>query len=103
MPPLRLAIIEDLAECPSSNTAEIRKRLNKPRATVDRQLQALHMLGVLDVEEDEAMHRGQPVTVWIYSIASNFDPAAINPNSVPEMSPHTPNPFERRAWGRTTY
>ena len=34
---------------PAAARPEVRKRLDKPRATVDRQLQALHMLGVLTV------------------------------------------------------
>ena len=48
MPPLRLAIIDDLAAHPYSTPTDVRKRLGKPRATVDRQLQALHMLDVVD-------------------------------------------------------
>ena len=55
MPPLRLAIIDDIADHPWSTPTEVRKRLGKPRATVDRQLQALHILGVADLEEIEAM------------------------------------------------
>jgi hypothetical protein len=44
MPPLRLAILDDIATNPGSTTREVRQRLEKPRATVDRQLQSLHML-----------------------------------------------------------
>jgi hypothetical protein len=51
MPPLRLAILEDVTAHPHSRTRDIRERLNKPYSTVDRQLQALHLLGVLDCEE----------------------------------------------------
>lgn len=82
MPPLRLAIVDDLAAHPDSSTAEVRKRLGLPRATVDRQLQALHMLGVLDVDEDEGQHRGQPVTVWRYRLAEGIDPDALDPAKV---------------------
>jgi hypothetical protein len=57
MPPLRLAIVLDVAANPDSATREVRQRLNKPRATVDRQLQALHMLDVLDCDEYEDSHR----------------------------------------------
>jgi len=53
MPPLRLMILDDLVAHPASSTAEVRTRLGKPRSTVDRQLQALHMLGVLQVDEHE--------------------------------------------------
>ncbi|BBZ60137.1 DUF3854 domain-containing protein [Mycolicibacterium monacense] len=103
MPPLRLAIIDDLADEPDSSTAEIRKRIGKPRATVDRQLQALHMLEVLDCDEAEGMHRGKPVTIWYYRLADGIEPTALDstaldslgPNSVPEIPPPTPNPYRR--------
>ena len=62
MPPLRLALIDDLSAHPSSTPTEVRKRLGKPRATVDRQLQALHILGVLTLVEVE-LARGHRVAV----------------------------------------
>lgn len=94
MPPLRLAIIDDLAEHPDSSTADVRKRVGKPRATVDRQLQALHMLGVLDCEEVETTWSGRDATRWYYRLADGIDPNALNPKSVPEKSVHTPSPIE---------
>jgi hypothetical protein len=97
MPPMRLAILDDVAANPGSSTAEVRKRIGKPRATVDRQLQALHMLGVLDVEEEEREWAGRPATVWRYSIAEGIEPDALNAKSVPEKSVHTPRPLEREA------
>ena len=75
MPPLRLAIIDDLAAHPHSSTQEVRKRIDKPRNTVDRQLQALHMLGVLTCDEvayDENRSR------WFYSLAAGINPIAID-------------------------
>lgn len=95
MPPLRLAIVLDIAANPDSPTRDVRQRLNKPRATVDRQLQALHMLDVLDCDEYEDSHRGQLVTIWRYRLAAGIDPNALN--SVPEMLVHTPRPQERGA------
>jgi len=95
MPPLRLAIILDIAAIPDSATRDVRQRLNKPRATLDRQLQALHMLGVLDCDEYEDYHRGQPVTIWRYRLAAGIDPNTLN--SVPEMLVGTPSPQERGA------
>jgi hypothetical protein len=82
MPPLRLAIIDDVAVHPHSRTVDVRRRLDKPRNTVDRQLQALHMLGVLACDELE--DEGRQRSVWYYDLASHIEPSAIR---VPEMSP----------------
>jgi hypothetical protein len=92
MPPLRLSIIDDLAANPGSTTSDVRRRVNKPWSTVDHQLQALHMLGVLDVAESEY---GQK-TRWFYSLADGIDPKALSPESSPEMSVPTPKPQEER-------
>ena len=70
----------------------MRKRLGKPRATVDRQLQALHILGVLTLVEEELV-KG---IAWQYSLADRIDPSAlvVPPKALPEKSPHTPSPHE---------
>lgn len=47
MPPLRLRLLADIAENPDSRTSDVQKRVQKPRTTVDRELQALHVLGLL--------------------------------------------------------
>ena len=96
MPPLRLAIIDDIAEHPGSSTADVRRRLGKPRATVDRQLQALHMLGVLDCDERESVWAGKGVTRWEYQLADGIEPDALTPESVPDLAVPTPNPNRRR-------
>jgi hypothetical protein len=83
MPPLRLAIIDDLAANPDSSTPEVRKRLDKPRNTVDRQLQALHMLGVLTCREQEYSENGR--TRWFYSLAEGINPDTLNTGSVPDL------------------
>ena len=85
MPPLRLAILLDVAAHAGASMREVRQRLGKPRATVDRQLQALQMLGVLVVEEEETTHAGRPATVWRYSLADGIKPDVL---SVPEKSSH---------------
>ena len=97
MPPMRLAIIEYLAGHPDSSTADVRKGIDKPRATVDRQLQALHILGVAAVDECE--YGADSKTKWYYSLADRIDPSAIDPSAigskgVPEKSVHTPSPSE---------
>ena len=90
MPPLRLAIIDDLAANPDSSTQQVRKRLDKPRNTVDRQLQALHMLSVVTVREQEYSEEGK--SRWFYSLAEGIDPNALNTETFPEMSVNTLSP-----------
>jgi hypothetical protein len=86
MPPIRLAILDDVATFPGTLTRDVRKRLEKPRATVDRQLQALHMLGVLSCDEEEAENLGRPVTLWRYSLAEGIDPDVLTPPAaVPDL------------------
>jgi hypothetical protein len=46
MPPLRLKVIDDLAANPGSTTSDVRRRVNKPWHTVDRQLQAVYTCSV---------------------------------------------------------
>jgi len=86
MPPLRLAILADVAAHSGTLTRDCRQRLDKPRVTVDRQLQALHMLGLLTCTEEDGEHRGQPVTHWRYRLAPDIDPAVLNPDSVPDLA-----------------
>lgn len=78
MPPLRLAIVDDVAAHPGSTTGEVRRRIGKPRNTVDRQLQALHMLGVLVCDEEEQAWGDREITRWRYSLADGIDPTAID-------------------------
>ena len=85
MPPLRLAILEDVSRFPRSITRDVRRRLNKPRATVDRQLQALHMLGVLVCDEEESVHRGKEATLWRYQLAEGISTDVLDPHSVPDF------------------
>ncbi len=47
IPPLRLQILQDLTENPESQSLNIARRINKPKSTVRRQAEALHLLGVL--------------------------------------------------------
>lgn len=88
MPPLRLECIDYLAANPNSSTADVRKAINKPRATVDRQLQALQMLNVLDVVEEETEWGGKPATRWYYTLTEGIEPTALVRKSVPDLSPH---------------
>jgi hypothetical protein len=76
MPPLRLAVVDDVAANPGSTATDVRKRLNKPRATIDRQMQTLRMLDVLDVEEIEDTLGGRPVSRSHYSLADGLESSA---------------------------
>ena len=78
MPPLRLAIVDDLAAYPDSTTQDVRRRVGKPRNTVDRQLQALHQLGVIECDEEESQFAGKSVTRWRYRLATGQDPDVLN-------------------------
>jgi hypothetical protein len=84
MPPLRLAILDDLAEFPISTTTQVRRRLGKPRNTVDRQLQALQMLGVVVCEEVEYNDRPGG-TRWLYSLAPDVDPETLVYTPLPRV------------------
>lgn len=95
MPPMRLAIIDHLAVNPHSSTAETRKALDKPRNTVDRQLQALHMLGVLECDEQEYGSDGR--NRWFYSLSPEIKPRALDPESVPDSDVPTPIPPRRES------
>lgn len=95
VPPLRLEIVDDIAANPGATTAEVRKRLGKPRATVDRQLQALNMLGVLDVDEEEIEWAGKPGTRWRYTLADGIRPDALNPEISTRFVSTPPQPPER--------
>jgi hypothetical protein len=88
MPPLRLVIVDDVAAHPGAYTHDVRQRLGKPRATVDRQLQALQMLGVLVCQEHDDVYQGKPVTRWSYRLAEGIDPGVLARDHVPDLSPH---------------
>lgn len=86
MPPLRLAILEDVATFANTPTRDVRRRLDKPRTTVDRQLQALHMLGLVACDEEDGIGiGGKPATTWRYSLAEGINLEAL---TVPEKSHH---------------
>jgi len=99
LPPLRLAILDDIARHPHSPTKDVRQRLGKPRTTVDRQLQALNMLGVLDVEEQESERAGRTVTLWHYTLAAGITPTVLDPDPVPDLLvPPQPNREASKGW-----
>ncbi|MFC4137136.1 MULTISPECIES: bifunctional DNA primase/polymerase [unclassified Microbacterium] len=79
MPPLRLEILEDVAANEWTPLRDVVKRVDKPRSTVDRQLQALDLLGLL-TKDDEVTVTGMSLretTTWRYSLAPGIDVASI--------------------------
>jgi hypothetical protein len=86
MPPIRLAIIDDLANYPDSRPGDIRPRVDLPWRTVDRQCQALHMLGVTICNEEKISNPwgSKDKTVWRYSLADKINSEALKPS--PEMA-----------------
>lgn len=94
MPPVRLAILDDLAQHPRSTASDIRRRVDLPWRTVDRQCQALYMLGVLACDEVEFGETGK--SRWYYSLAKGIDPAAL---SSPDLATPPPTPPRSRESG----
>jgi hypothetical protein len=93
MPPLRLAILEDVAAHPHTRTQDVRFRLDRPRNTVDRQLQALHMLGALGCDEVELGQGQGQRSVWHYTVAEHINPGAVR---VPDLLPPLNGRTEKR-------
>jgi len=82
MPPIRLAIVKDLAAHPHSTPTDVQRRLGKPRATIDRQLQALHTLEVVTLDEVDVPtgpFGGKPQTLWYYTLSDDIDPSVLDP------------------------
>ena len=88
IPPLRRDILLDLANNPGSRAADVRKRISKPRNTVRRGLECLHMLGALACEETEETDRdGKEHTVWRYRLADGFDEDTLQSMTGPQAGP----------------
>ncbi|GAC1407515.1 MAG: hypothetical protein NVSMB60_28020 [Mycobacterium sp.] len=93
IPPLRLAILRDLAEQSNSMPSQVRKRLQKPHNTADRELQALHMLGLVRLDEETYCgRRGEEKSRWRYSLADDVEVGAVVPDS--SVHPAFMNPFQ---------
>jgi hypothetical protein len=77
MPQLRLEILADVADHPGSRVIDIRRRLQKPRMTTDRTLEALHILGLLTCREEEEERAGKLVQTRHYSLKPSVNLDAI--------------------------
>jgi hypothetical protein len=75
IPPLRCEILLDIAAHPDAEPHEVHRRIGRPRHTVRRELEALHMLRLLQCEEtDERDRKGKVIrTIYKYSLATAFD------------------------------
>ena len=77
IPPLRLAILLDVAANADSRPGDVRKRISKPWRTVKREMEALTMLGLLVCDEEVTLGSGsddkKEKTVWRYDLTEGFD------------------------------
>jgi hypothetical protein len=89
-PELRLAILRDLARHGESRVVDIRRRLQRPRATADRGLQALHYLRLLICREEEEDRPGKKVLARYYSLADGVNPGVLNPPDALSPPPERP-------------
>jgi hypothetical protein len=78
VPQLRLQLLRDVAAHPGSATSHIRKRLQKPRFTVEQTLQALHILGLLTCRETEVVRGSRTEWVRYYDLDRRVDKALLN-------------------------
>jgi hypothetical protein len=77
LPQLRLAVLCDVARHPGSKVIAIRRRVQRPRLTVDRTLQALHALGLLHCREEEEVRASRTVQTRFYSLALEINPEVL--------------------------
>ena len=76
VPPLRIDILLDLASNPGSRAPDVSRRVTKPYRTVRRELEAMHMLGLLRCDEEQSAVDGNKM-VWRYSLSASFDRATL--------------------------
>jgi hypothetical protein len=75
IPPLRRVVLADVAANPDSFTPDVVDRVQIPKTTVDRTLQELQMLGLLQVAH---IRYGEQERVrWMYSLAPGIDQADL--------------------------
>src|SRR5262249_17659578 len=81
IPPLRCEILLHIAAHPHSEPQEVHRRIGRPRHTVRRELEALHMLRLLqcqETDEYDTKGKGKVVrTIYEYSLDDKFDRATL--------------------------
>jgi predicted transcriptional regulator len=75
MPPLRLLALLDVADHPYARLSEVTKRLQRPRSTVDRVLQELHLLELFEIDQIED---GTSGTGWQYLLSPSVSTEALD-------------------------
>jgi hypothetical protein len=73
IPPLRRKILIDVANNPKSRPLHVARRIARPRTTVRRELEALHVLSVLACEEKDVLRGYREEVVSRYSLAPALD------------------------------
>jgi hypothetical protein len=99
-PPLRREILLDIAANPDSKPNQVYRRINRPRSTVRRELQALHMLRLLKCDERDEEHDGKTRVVSYYSLADDFSREtlmAMTGAQAPAPPPPPPPPLDGSA------
>jgi hypothetical protein len=76
IPQLRLEILLELASNPRSRVIDVVRNIAKPYRTIRRELEGLHILGLLRCDEEQA-ETDEKKTVWRYSLADEFDRATL--------------------------
>jgi hypothetical protein len=76
IPQLRLEILLELAGNPRSRVIDVVRNIAKPYRTIRRELEGLHILGLLRCDEEQA-ETDEKKTVWRYSLADGFDRATL--------------------------
>lgn len=76
IPPRRLAILDDVAANAPTPVHEVCERLRKSRTTVERELEALYLLRLLDREEEQLGAGG--TSRWHYTIAEDIDMSVLH-------------------------
>jgi hypothetical protein len=93
IPPLRSAILLDVAGNPDTRPGDTRRRINKPWRTVKREMEALNHIGILICEEEILPGMGdggRDKTVWRYRLHPQFDRAALL--AMTDVPPCAPSP-----------
>jgi predicted transcriptional regulator len=72
IPPQRLVVLADLVTNPGTTTADVIQRVQRPRTSVHRVLQELHILGLLNVDDTSGRGGGR------YSLSRRVDLVALD-------------------------